>query len=155
MNKHEVYEAIKALVGQVSPPSDWVTVKQERIDQFAEATGDHQWIHVDVERCKKESPFGATIAHGYLTLSMAGQVVRDVDPDRKFREHAKMGVNYGVNRVRFPGPVKVNSRVRGTCKVVDVTEGDNFIQVVKEITLEVEGQDKPACVAERVGRIYF
>jgi acyl dehydratase len=155
MNKGEVAQAIKGLIGKVSPASDWITITQKQINDFADTTGDHQWIHVDIERCKKESPFGGPIAHGYLTMSVAGQVVKDVALERTFRQYAKMGVNYGVNKVRFPSPVKAGARVRGTAKVIEVTEGDNYIQVVREVTLESEGGKRPCCVAEQVGRIYF
>jgi acyl dehydratase len=137
-------------VGDEHGPSDWLEVTQERIDQFAEATGDHQWIHVDPERAA-QGPFGSTIAHGFLTLSLIVKFQFEVRPDDgEFR----MGINYGVNRVRFPAPVPVGSRIRGRFKVLEVTEVEGGIQVVTEGTIEREGGDKPVCVAELVSRHY-
>jgi acyl dehydratase len=137
-------------VGDEYGPSDWLEVTQERIDQFAEATGDHQWIHVDPERAA-EGPFGSTIAHGFLTLSLIVKFQFEVRPDEgEFR----MGINYGVNRVRFPAPVPVGSRIRGHFKVLEVTDVEGGIQVVTEGTIEREGGDKPVCVAELVSRHY-
>lgn len=130
--------------------SDWITITQERVNQFAEATGDHQWIHVDVERAAKESPFGATVAHGFLTLSLVpflkGECLEFTD--------VKMGVNYGTNRVRFMAPVKVGSRLRGRFKLAALEEIKGGVQMVWECTLELEGHSKPACVAELVSRAY-
>lgn len=130
--------------------SDWVDITQERINQFAEATGDHQWIHVDAERAAKESPFGTTIAHGFLTLSMVPYLKETC------MEYTgvKMGVNYGTNRVRFMAPVKVNSRMRGRFKLGGFEEIKGGVQMVWECTLELEGHAKPACVAELVSRAY-
>jgi len=130
--------------------SDWVEITQERINLFAEATGDHQWIHVDPERAAKESPFGATVAHGFLTLSLI-PMFKD-----NCMEYAgvKMGVNYGTNRVRFMAPVKVNSRVRGRFKLAAVEEIKGGVQMTWECTIEMEGYGKPACVAELVSRAY-
>ena len=137
------------LVGQEIAVSDWVTITQERINQFAEATGDHQWIHVDVERAKN-SPFKSTIAHGFLTLSL---IPCFSEPSIKVKS-IRMGVNYGLNKVRFTNPVKVNSRVRGrfVLKAFDPIEGG--AQVTMNVTVEIEGQDKPACVAESISRRY-
>ncbi|HVV58976.1 MAG TPA: MaoC family dehydratase [Gaiellaceae bacterium] len=137
-------------VGDTFGPSNWVDVPQERIDAFAEATGDHQWIHVDPERAK-DGPFGTTIAHGYLTLSLLPAMSYEVvprDPD------AKMGINYGLNRVRFPSPVPVGSRVRATFRVDQVEPADWGVQVTMTATIEREGGDKPVCVAELVFRTY-
>lgn len=130
--------------------SDWVTISQERINQFAEATGDHQWIHVDTERAAKESPFGTTIAHGFLTLSLVPYLKETCI---EFTG-VKMGVNYGTNRVRFMAPVKVNSRLRGRFKLASFEEIKGGVQMVWECTLELEGHAKPACVAELVSRAY-
>jgi acyl dehydratase len=131
--------------GQELGTSDWVTIEQDRVDAFAEATGDHQWIHVDVERAK-EGPFGGTIAHGYLTLSMVpsfgAQIFSLETPGAK--------LNYGVNKVRFPNPVKVGSRVRCTASFGEVTDIPPGKQVVIRYVVEIEGEDKPACVAETV-----
>ncbi len=134
-------------VGQEIALSDWVEIDQRRIDQFAEATGDHQWIHVDPVRAAA-GPFGTTIAHGFLTLSLlphffeSGFAIDDV----------KMGVNYGLNRVRFPNPVRVGSRLRGRFKLTGYEPIDGGAQLTVEVTMEIEGADKPACVAQSVSR---
>ena len=136
--------------GDVFGPSSWIEVPQSRIDAFAEATGDHQWIHVDPERAAA-GPFGATIAHGYLTLSLlpaASYEVLPRDPE------ARMGINYGLNRVRFPAPVPVGSRVRVTFEVVSVEEIEGGGQQTLSATVEREGGEKPVCAAEVVFRSY-
>ncbi len=130
-------------------PSSWVEVTQERIDAFAEATGDHQWIHVDRERAAA-GPFGTTIAHGYLTLSLIPAMSWEVMP----RQEGGMGINYGLNRVRFPAPLPSGSRVRGTFRVDSVDEFDGGTQSTMTATIEREGGDKPVCVAEVVFRTY-
>lgn len=143
-------DELKAAVGEPLGHSDWLEIDQKRIDLFAEATGDHQWIHVDPERAAS-GPFGTTIAHGYLTLSLlplfVPQVVRV--------ENVKMGVNYGTNKVRFPAPVPVGSRLRAAVTLTDVTEAGGGVQVTTAVTVEREGGDKPVCVAESVARYYF
>ena len=145
----EGVEGLKALVGQEIGPSEWRTVTQEDINQFAELSGDDQWIHVDVERAKEESPFGTTVAHGNLTLSLIDGLRKDLIASSGFA----LGVNYGWNKVRFPAPVPAGSRVRGRAEVVSVDEvGGNWWQVVTRFTLEVEGSEKPCCVADSVGR---
>ena len=137
-------------VGDEYGPSDWLEVTQDRIDQFAEATGDDQWIHVDAERAA-EGPFGTTIAHGFLTLSL---IVKFQFETRPTEGEFRMGINYGVNKVRFPAPVPVGSRIRGHFKVLEVTEVEGGIQVVTQGTIEREGEEKPVCVAELVSRHY-
>ena len=127
--------------------TEWIEITQDRIDQFAEATGDHQWIHVDPEKAAA-GPFGATIAHGYLTLALTNLFL----PDLIVVENVSMGVNYGVNRVRFPSPVVVGSRVRGTGVVTEVTEVPGGVQAVITVTVEIEGADKPACIVESISR---
>ena len=136
--------------------SDWLLVDQKRIDLFAEATGDFQWIHVDAERAKADSPYKTTIAHGYLTLSLLPNLTGAVtDGGSKF-EGVKLSVNYGSNKVRFPSPVVVDSRVRSRSRLKEVTEvAGEGLQIVREVTIEVEGQEKPAMVAETVSRLYF
>jgi acyl dehydratase len=142
-------EDLKALIGQEVGPSEWRTVTQELIDQFAELSGDDQWIHVDVERAKTESPFGMTVAHGNLTLSMIDGFRLDLIKSEGFA----LGVNYGWNKVRFPAPVPAGSRLRASAEVVSADEvGGNWWQIVTRFTVEVEGNEKPACVAESVGR---
>jgi acyl dehydratase len=143
-------DELKELVGQTVGPSDWREVTQELIDQFAEVSGDHQWIHVDVERAKTDSPFGKTIAHGNLTLSMV-----DGFRDQLFSATGfAMGVNYGWNKVRFPAPVPTGSRIRASLETVSVDEvGDGWYQLVQKWTVELEGGEKPVCVAESVVRL--
>ena len=138
---------LAAEVGREIAVSDWITIEQERIDKFADATGDHQWIHVDRERAAA-GPFGATIAHGFLTLSLLpllSQSAFAVDDTR-------MGVNYGLNRVRFPHPVRAGSRIRGHHKLIEFLPIEGGAQLTVEVTMEIEGADKPACVAQSVSR---
>jgi len=135
-------------VGDTFGPSSWVEITQEKIDLFAEATGDHQWIHVDPERAK-DGPFGSTIAHGYLTLSLIPMASFEVVPSS-----GRMGINYGTNRVRFPAPVPVGSRVRTRFEVAQVEEIQGGSQVTMTATIEREGGDKPVCVAEIISRHY-
>ena len=139
---------LPALTGTELGTSDWVEVTQDRVDTFADATGDHQWIHVDVERAKAESPFGGPIGHGYLTLSllipMWSEVLTVTD--------STMAVNYGLNKVRFPAPVPVGSKVRLTATLTDVEEIKGGCQVTVAAVIEAEGAAKPVCVAEPVFR---
>ena len=135
-------------VGDVYGPSSWIEIPQSKIDAFAEATDDHQWIHVDPERAK-EGPFGTTIGHGYLTLSLLPVASYEVVP-----RQGGMAINYGLNRVRFPAPVPVDSRVRATFEVKEVEEIAGGGQVTMTATVEREGGDKPVCVAELVFRYY-
>jgi acyl dehydratase len=142
-------EGLRSLVGQEVGPSEWREVTQEMIDAFAELSGDDQWIHVDVERAATESPFGTTVAHGNLTLSLIDGFRRELIAATGFA----LGVNYGWNRVRFPAPVPSGSRVRAKGEVLSVEDvGSGWYQVVTKFTVEVDGQEKPACVAESVGR---
>jgi acyl dehydratase len=144
-------EELKNLVGQEVGSSDWFQITQSRIDRFAEATEDRQWIHVDVERAQKESPFGTTIAHGFLTLSLishlASQAVR-------VSGNFKMGINYGLNRVRFPAPVPAGSRIRARFSPQSVEDLPGGIQIIWNVTVEVEGAEKPSMVAEWLVRYY-
>ncbi|MFZ3556398.1 MaoC family dehydratase [Streptomyces sp. BH055] len=141
---------LKGAVGEQLGYSDWVEIEQSRIDKFADATGDHQWIHVDPERAK-EGPFRTTIAHGYLTLSLLPLF----GPQLMKVEGMKMGVNYGTNKVRFPAPVPVGSRLRATAKVTNVEDVAGGVQVTVAFSVEREGGDKPVCVAESVSRYYL
>lgn len=143
--------AVLAAVGQNLGATDWVPLTQERINTFADATGDHQWIHVDPERAK-DGPFGACIAHGYLTLSLANLFL----PQLVHYERLKLGVNYGCDKVRFPAPVKVGSRLRGH-GVVQAAESikGGGVQVIVRISVEIEGSDKPGCVVDTISRLYF
>jgi len=143
-------DELRELAGRELGPSGWREVTQEDIDRFAEVSGDDQWIHVDVERAKEESPFGGTVAHGNLTLSLIDGFRKDVLRSGGF----KLGVNYGWNKVRFPAPVPSGAKVRAGVEVVSVDEvGDGWWQVTQRWTVEVEGSEKPACVAESVGRV--
>jgi acyl dehydratase len=142
-------DGLKELIGKTIGPGEWRTVTQEDINAFADLTGDHQWIHTDVERAKKESPFGTTIAHGNLTLSMVDGLRIDLISSSGF----KLGVNYGWNKVRFPAPVPAESRIRSTAEVTEVEDvGGGWWQIVTRFTVEVEGSEKPCCVADSVGR---
>lgn len=141
---------LTALKDEIVGPSEWREVTQEMVNTFAELSGDDQWIHVDVERAKRESPFGTTVAHGNLTLSLIDGLRRDLTTFSGF----KLGVNYGWNKVRFPAPVPVGSRLRCFAQIVDVDEvGGGWYQVVTRFTVELQGGEKPACVADSVGRV--
>ena len=143
-------EGMKSMLGQKVGPGEWRQVTQEMIDQFADLSGDDQWIHVDVERAKTESPFGTTIAHGNLTLSLTDGFRRTLMTSTGF----KLGVNYGWNKVRFPAPVPAGSRVRASAELTEVVDvGGGWWQIVTRFTVEVEGSDKPACVADAVSRV--
>ena len=138
-------------VGETLGPSEWLTVTQEMIDKFADATGDHQWIHVDVERAKKELPGGKTIAHGYLTLSLLPRLA----PTLMKVEKRRRGVNYGSNRVRFTAPVPAGGRIRLKQRLVKVEPvEDNGFRITSEMTMEVEGNTRPAMVAETLSIVY-
>jgi len=143
-------EELAAKVGQEVVVSDWLEVTQERINQFADATGDHQWIHVDVERARRESPFGTTIAHGFLTLSLLSHFLNN---SLEFG-NSKMGVNYGCNRLRFTAPVKAGSRLRARFKLKEFQRIEGGVQMIWDVAMECEGQQKPVLVAEWVGRRY-
>ena len=141
---------LRDLVGQHLGYSDYLEVGQDRVNQFAEATGDHQWIHVDVDRANRESPFGGPIAHGYLTLSLGPLLVPQVIQVQGI----SMAVNYGSEKIRFPSPVPVGSKLRVGVECLDVTDIKGGIQVTMRMTFEVEDAQKPSCVAENVYRYY-
>lgn len=142
-----LFASPQALIGQPGPlgTSDWIAIDQNRINSFAECTGDHQWIHVDVERAKS-GPFGTTVAHGMLTLSFAPMFLEQAVQIRE----VTAAVNYGLNKVRFTAPVPVDSRLRGHVSLVSATPKGKFVEAVFGLTVEVEGQERPACVAEMV-----
>ena len=144
-------EGVQGLVGQHLGYSEWVEITQEQVDQFAEATGDHQWIHTDPERAAKESPFGGPIAHGYLTLSLLPMLMPQIVEITGFR----MGVNYGTEKVRFPSPVPVGSRVRAGATLESATSFDGGIQMQITVTVEIDGGSKPAMVATSLSRRYL
>jgi acyl dehydratase len=141
---------LRAAVGSSYGPTDWLTIDQSRIDGFADATGDHQWIHVDAARAAA-GPFGGTIAHGYLTLSLVNLFL----PQLVAVPGAKMGVNYGCEKVRFPAAVRSGSRLRGRATIVACDDVPGGVQLTIRITVEIEGADKPACVADTLSRFYF
>lgn len=147
----ETLAALRAALGSEAFVSDWVMIDQHRINLFAQATDDPQWIHVDTERASRESPFGGTIAHGFLTLSLLG---------RFYDQHLSlpfcaMGINYGLNRVRFTQPVRAGQRVRGRFHLSRLDEIEGGIQMMFVVTIEIDGVDKPACIAESLVRQYF
>lgn len=144
----ETPAALKDAVGKQLGPSDWIEITQERIDRFADATEDHQWIHVDPERAAK-GPFGTTIAHGYLTMSLASAFLPQILEVRGIA----MGINYGVDRVRFPAPVPVGSRLRAGAEIIEVEEvKGGAVQSKVRVTIEIEGGDRPACVVDTISR---
>ena len=148
--KTVTFEDLPRLVGQETGVSDWVTIDQDRINKFADATGDHQWIHIDVARAAKEMPGGKTIAHGYLTLSLipwlTGSFLRI--------EGVTRGINYGSNKVRFTNMVPVGSRVRARSNLLSVEPRGGGMQLTSEVTIEIEGQQRPACIAETIGIVF-
>jgi acyl dehydratase len=148
--KTATFETVASLAGQEIGVSDWVEITQERINQFADATGDHQWIHVDVERAKKEMPGGKTIAHGYLTLSLipwlTGGMLR--------LDGVTRGINYGSNKVRFTNMVPVGSKVRARQKLLSAEPKSGGLQLTNEVTIELEGAQRPACVAETMSLVF-
>lgn len=144
------FNEIKSLVGEETGVSDWYEITQDKVNLFADATGDHQWIHVDVERAAKEMPTGGTIAHGYLTLSLipmlSSQILRIDGVTR--------GINYGCNKVRFINMVPVGSRVRGRQRLLEVQDRAGGLQLINEFTIEIEGEERPACVAQTISIVY-
>jgi acyl dehydratase len=142
-------DELRAAAGEVLGPSDWIAVDQAQIDEFAQATGDHQWIHVDPQRAAT-GPFGTTIAHGFLTLSLMPVMLESLYKI----EGVRMGVNYGLNRVRFPAPVPVDSRLHASAEVAEVSDIEGGAQMVLRTTIERENGTKPVCVAEFVVRVY-
>ena len=143
------YSDLAGVAGAVLGSTAWMTVEQTRIDQFADATDDHQWIRVDPDKAA-EGPFGATIAHGYLTLALVNRFL----PELITVTETSMGVNYGCERVRFPSPVQVGSRIRGTGQVISVDEVSGGLQVVVRVNVEIDGGDRPACVVDTISRFY-
>jgi acyl dehydratase len=150
----ETVEEVKTLVGTELGVSPWMEVTQERVNQFADATGDHQWIHVDAARAAS-GPYGGTIAHGFLTLSLTQLMARDIE-GIKIDLHQRMGLNYGLNRLRFVSPVPVGKRIRLRSKIVKVEEPTpDSVQITYSHTVEIEGAEKPALVSEWIGRYYL
>ncbi len=152
---NERFQELKQREGTEIHVGPWLEMTQDRIRRFAEATMDEQWIHVDPERAARESPFGTTIAHGFLTLSLTTWLTGTLDPGTNPFPDAKVVINYGLNRVRFPHPVRVGARIRARTTLVGVSEVKGGVEVVKQVTVEIEGADKPGCVAETVTRYYY
>ncbi len=147
----ENFQAFKALVGKPLPEGDWMTITQEMINDFAKATGDHQWIHVDVEKATKHSPFKKPVAHGFMSVSMLSKMLENIISVKS----VKMGVNYGLNKVRFPSPVLVGSRLRLVGSIANIEAyGDTGLKVTWNCTVEIEGSEKPACVAEFISLMF-
>lgn len=138
------------MVGQSLGPTEWMTMEQSRVNAFADATDDHQWIHVDPDKAAK-GPFGACIAHGYLTLSLANKFL----PELMTVEQVSMGVNYGTDKVRFPNAVKVGQRIRGRGDVISAEQTNSGVQAVVRVTIDIEGEDRPACVIDTISRFYY
>jgi|SRR5712692_8928300 len=147
----ETPHSLKDLVGREFAVTEWITVTQERIERFAEVTEDRQWIHVDRERAKRESPYGTTVAHGFLTLSLLSHFMKQAI---QIRGGVRMSINYGLNRVRFPSPVRAGSRVRARFALPSLRELPDAVEAILALTIEAEGTEKPCCVAEWVVRFY-
>lgn len=155
MSMADALADLKTRIGQETHTSDWLTVDQEMIDGFAAATRDRQWIHTDPARAATESPYGKTIAHGYLTLSLYPMLRGLVDENRPIVPGVKRVINYGINKLRFPNAVTSGSHIRARCKLVSAEEAKGSIELVEEYSVEIEGEQRPACVAECVMRLYF
>ena len=155
-NGEKAYELMQAALGQPEGSGDWILVDQARIDAFAEVSGDHQFIHVDPEACKTMSPWGVPIAHGFLTLSLLTKLMESVPQPPERRKGAVMGINYGFEKVRFINPVKVDSKVRASSVLAAVDQKDpDTLQVTRTVTVEIEGEGKPALVADWVTRAVY
>ena len=150
----KAYETLTSRIGESSPPTDWFEVTQERINEFADVTMDHQWIHIDADRAKN-GPFGSTIAHGHLTLSIMQHLPRSIVETGPRLDGQKMSINYGFNKVRFPAPVPVGAEIRTTSTLRTVEIKNGMIETMNEVVIEVKDQDKPCCVAESLTRLVF
>ena len=151
----KAYEVMQSRVGETTSQSEWFEITQERVNDYADVSMDHQWIHVDVERATNESPFGAPIAHGNLTLAVMGHLPIASMAEGPKVEGQKLGINYGFDRIRFPSPVKVGARIRATSTLKRVEIKGGMLETMTEIVVEAEGGDKPVCVAESLGRMVF
>ncbi len=155
MSLEKAKQKLESMTGRENEPSNWLAITQEMIDAFGEATGDKQWIHVNPGLASKFSPFGTTVAHGFFTLSLIPHLTGAVDAQKPLFESVKLAVNYGLNRVRFPSPVKSGARIRAKSTVASWEEIKGGVQVVNNVVIEIEGEAKPACAAEMVARYYF
>ncbi len=155
MSQAQVLEDLRQKIGSEIYTSDWITVDQQTIDAFAAATGDHQWIHTDPERARRDSPYGTTIAHGYLIVSLYPQMRRRVINGVPAYPGVKSSLNYGLNKLRFPNPVRAGARVRGHTELISVKKIRNHIQMIEKLTVEIDGEEKPACIAEAIVWLVF
>lgn len=155
MSRDQALARLQAQVGKEVHVSDWLEMSQARVDAFAAATGDHQWIHTDAERAASDSPYGGTIAHGYLTLSLYPLLRGLVDEQRPLFTGVKNVINYGINKLRFPSAVRTGARLRARVTLESVEEVSGGLQITELYSVEVEGGSKPACVAEVIMRLYF
>ena len=155
MGLAESLAELQTQVGTETHLSEWLEISQDMIDEFGKATGDMQWIHTNPERAKNESPYGSTIAHGYFTLSLYPQLRNLVDESQPIFPGVKNVINYGLNKLRFPGAVPAGSRVRARCELISAAEVKQSVELIEKYTVEVEGQDRPACVAECIMRLYY
>ena len=151
----KAYEIMQSRVGDMTSQSEWFEITQERVNDYADVSMDHQWIHIDVERAINESPFGAPIAHGNLTLAVMGHLPVAARKEGPPIEGQKLGINYGFDRIRFPAPVPVGSKIRSTNTLRRVEIKGDMIETMTEIVVEAEGSEKPVCVAESLGRMVF
>jgi acyl dehydratase len=151
----ESLAALESQVGKVVHVSDWLEITQDMINEFGKATGDMQWIHTNPDRAAAESPYGSTIAHGYFTLALYPQLRGLVDDSQPIFPGVKNVINYGLNKLRFPGAVPAGSRLRAHCELISANEVKDSVEIIEKYTVEVEGQDRPACVAECIMRLYF
>ncbi len=151
----DALKSLQSRVGQEIHTSDWLTIDQALIDGFANATRDRQWIHVDPQRAATESPYGKTIAHGYLTVSLYPLLRGLVDAEKPLAAGVQRVINYGMNKLRFPNAVVAGSRVRAHCKLISAEEAKGSLELIEEYSVEIEGQERPACVAECIMRLYF
>ncbi|WP_273150630.1 MaoC family dehydratase [Methylophaga thiooxydans] len=150
----DLHQRLLASLGEESFVGEWVEVDQNKIDQFAEVTGDHQWIHTNPEKAALESPFKQTIAHGFLTLSLIPQLTDTVNPEKNDYPEARLVVNYGMNKVIFPAPVKAGRRIRARTRIIDIKSLRRGLELVREVTIEIENSKRPACIAEMILRLY-
>lgn len=154
-NLQRAFEIMQSRVGEMTSQSEWFEITQERVNDYADVSMDHQWIHIDVDRATNESPFGAPIAHGNLTLAVMGHLPVAARNEGPPIEGQKLGINYGFDRIRFPAPVPVGSKIRSTNTLRRVEIKGDMIETMTEIVVEAQGSDKPVCVAESLGRIVF
>ena len=155
MSLAEALTDLQAQTGKEVHVSDWLDITQDMVNAFGKATGDMQWIHTNPERAKTESPYGGTIAHGYFTLSLYPQLRNLVDESAPIFPGVKNVINYGLNKLRFPAAVPVGSRIRARCELISAEEVKNSVELIEKYTVEVEGQERPACIAEAVMRLYY